>query len=175
MLWPVFPSSHYCDSPFSTPKIMERNTHQGWILKASGGSFMLFTRGSFPPSEQSSEILREGLRDLQSRINSWQSEVYALLCYLPCNKTSIWISPILNFSIKPLLLLTRQFLRADICPPLPTNSACWSVLRHKRWLYFFWQRRKWQPTPVLLPGETHGQKSLVGCSPWDRKESDTTE
>ena len=31
------------------------------------------------------------------------------------------------------------------------------------------------PTPVLLPGESHGQKSLVGCSPWDRRESDTTE
>ena len=36
-------------------------------------------------------------------------------------------------------------------------------------------RRKWQPTPVFLPGESHGQSSLVGCSPWGRKESDTTE
>ena len=35
-------------------------------------------------------------------------------------------------------------------------------------------RRKWQPTPVFLPGEYHGQGSLVGYSPWDRKESDTT-
>ena len=31
------------------------------------------------------------------------------------------------------------------------------------------------PTPVLLPGKSHGQRSLVGCSPWGRKESDTTE
>ena len=36
-------------------------------------------------------------------------------------------------------------------------------------------RRKWQPTPVLLPGESHGWRSLVGYSPWGRKESDTTE
>ena len=36
-------------------------------------------------------------------------------------------------------------------------------------------RRKWQPTPVFLPGEFHGQRSLVGYSPWGRKESDTTE
>ena len=36
-------------------------------------------------------------------------------------------------------------------------------------------RRKWQPTPVFLPGESHGQRSLVGYSPWGRKESDTTE
>ena len=34
---------------------------------------------------------------------------------------------------------------------------------------------QWHPTPVLLPGKSHGQRSLVGCSPWGRKESDTTE
>ena len=36
-------------------------------------------------------------------------------------------------------------------------------------------RRKWQPTPVFLPGESRGQRSLVGYSPWGHKESDTTE
>ena len=36
-------------------------------------------------------------------------------------------------------------------------------------------RRKWQPTPVFLPGESQGQQSLVGCRLWDRTESDTTE
>ena len=36
-------------------------------------------------------------------------------------------------------------------------------------------RRKWQPTPVFLPGESPGQRSLVGCSPRGREESDTTE
>ena len=36
-------------------------------------------------------------------------------------------------------------------------------------------RRKWQPTPVFLPGESHGRRSLVGFSPRGRKESDTTE
>ena len=35
--------------------------------------------------------------------------------------------------------------------------------------------RKWQPLPVLLPGEPHGQRSLVGYSPWGRKELDMTE
>ena len=37
------------------------------------------------------------------------------------------------------------------------------------------QRRQWHPTPVLLPGKFHGRRSLVGCSPWGHKESDTTE
>ena len=36
-------------------------------------------------------------------------------------------------------------------------------------------RRRWHPTPVLLPGKSHGRRSLVGCSPWGREESDTTE
>ena len=37
------------------------------------------------------------------------------------------------------------------------------------------QRRQWQPTPVLLPGKSRGRRSLVGCSPWGRQESGTTE
>ena len=36
-------------------------------------------------------------------------------------------------------------------------------------------RRKWQPTPVFLPGKSHGRGRLVGCCLWDRRESDTTE
>ena len=36
-------------------------------------------------------------------------------------------------------------------------------------------RRKWQPTPVFLPGESQGRGSLVGCSPWGRTESHMTE
>ena len=36
-------------------------------------------------------------------------------------------------------------------------------------------RRKWQLTPVFLPGESHGQRSLVGCGPWGCKEWDMTE
>ena len=36
-------------------------------------------------------------------------------------------------------------------------------------------RRPWQPAPVFVPGESHGQRSLVGYSPWGHKESDMTE
>ena len=41
-------------------------------------------------------------------------------------------------------------------------------------IYRHW-RRQWHPTPVLLPGNSHGQRSLAGCSPWGREELDTTE
>ena len=40
---------------------------------------------------------------------------------------------------------------------------------------FMHWRRKWQPTPVFLPGESQGRWSLVGCRLWGRTESDTTE
>ena len=44
-----------------------------------------------------------------------------------------------------------------------------------RWVGKIPWERKWQPTPVFLPGEPHGQRSLVGYSPWGPKESDRTE
>ena len=52
--------------------------------------------------------------------------------------------------------------------------------RHKRhgfnpWVGKFPWRRTWQPTPVFLRGESHGQRNLAGYSPWGRKESDMTE
>jgi len=52
--------------------------------------------------------------------------------------------------------------------------------RHKRCRFDPWVRkipgrREWQPTPQFLPGESHGQRSLVSCSPWGHKESDTAE
>ena len=52
-------------------------------------------------------------------------------------------------------------------------------LRKERLFYFslhviLW-RRQWHPAPVLLPGKSHGQRSLVGCSLWGRTESDTPE
>ena len=42
-------------------------------------------------------------------------------------------------------------------------------------LAHYFRRRRWHPTPVLWPGKSHGRRSLVGCSPWGREESDTTE
>ena len=47
--------------------------------------------------------------------------------------------------------------------------------KKKKLLGPFRRRRQWQPTPVLLPGKSHGRRSLVGCSPWSHEESDTTE
>ena len=46
------------------------------------------------------------------------------------------------------------------------------------WIQFLgWEDplEKWQPTPVFLPGKSHGQRSLAGYNPWSHRESDTTE
>ena len=47
-------------------------------------------------------------------------------------------------------------------------------LRDFTFTFMHW-RRKWQPTPVFLPGESQGRGSLVGCRLWGLTESDTTE
>ena len=59
------------------------------------------------------------------------------------------------------------------------EPAC-QCRRHKRYRLDTWVRkipwrRAWQPTPVFLPGESHGWRSLAGCRLWGCKESDTTE
>ena len=49
------------------------------------------------------------------------------------------------------------------------SAASLSLFTFMHW------RRKWQPTPVSLPGESQGQRSLLGCHLWGRTESDTTD
>ena len=53
-------------------------------------------------------------------------------------------------------------------------SSSTTVQKHQFTGFIMW-KRQWHPTPVLLPGKSHRWRSLVGCSPWDRQESDTTE
>ena len=52
-----------------------------------------------------------------------------------------------------------------------TQSDTTEVTWHARMRW----RRKWQPTPVFLPGESQGQRTLLDCRLWGRTESDTTE
>ena len=59
-----------------------------------------------------------------------------------------------------------------MCFPLVVVSGGYSVIEVHQLLIW---RRQWHPTPVFLPGKSHGQRSLVGCSPWGCEESDTTE
>ena len=58
---------------------------------------------------------------------------------------------------------------------LPANVRDAKRLRFDPWLGKIPWGRKWQPTPVFLPGKFHRQRSLAGYSPWGHRESDTTE
>ena len=66
---------------------------------------------------------------------------------------------------------SRASLVAQRARRLP---AMWET-RFDPWVRKIPWRRKWQPPPVFLPGESHGGRSLVGYSPQERKQSDTTE
>ena len=76
--------------------------------------------------------------------------------------------------ITPGIWLVPRWLRGK------ESTGQWRHRRHRRCKFNFWVRkspwrRKWQLTLVFLSGKSHGQKSLVGYSPWDCKELDTTE
>ena len=101
-----------------------------------------------------------------------------------------------SFSISRLLLSGGQSIRASVSIftvniqgwfPLGLTglisllskgisrvSSSTTVQKHQFTGFIMW-KRQWHPTPVLLPGKSHRWRSLVGCSPWDRQESDTTE
>ena len=80
--------------------------------------------------------------------------------------------------------VTLAFLGCPLCPGRvgflggsdSKKSSCKKRrLRFDPWVEKISWRREWLPIPLFLPGEFHGQRSLVGYSPWGRKESDTTE
>ena len=70
-----------------------------------------------------------------------------------------------------MILLTRSqhHCQEQCLAVLCDNLSVLCLHRRTSW------RRQWHPTPVLLLGKFHGQRSLVGCSPWGREESDMTE
>ena len=80
--------------------------------------------------------------------------------------------------------LSMGFSRQEYWSEVPSGTSgkenpcqCRRLKRHRfdPWIRNIRWRRAWQTTPIFLPGESHGQRSLVGCSPWGREESDTTE
>ena len=58
---------------------------------------------------------------------------------------------------------------------LPANAGNVRDSVFDLWVRKILWRREWQSTPGFLPGEFHGQRSLVGCSPWGHTESDMTD
>ena len=59
--------------------------------------------------------------------------------------------------------------------PSTQNLPSYEIITEYYGFRLYAWRRQWQPTPVLLPGKSHGWRSLIGFSPWGREESDMTE
>ena len=91
--------------------------------------------------------------------------------------TISYIPLIIKFSVSLSLILSKLNHLNGLPRWLSGKESACQCKRHRfnLWVRKIPWRRKWQPTPVSLPGKPHGQRSLVGYSPWDQKELDTTE
>ena len=79
----------------------------------------------------------------------------------------IFLGRVLQYLSSFRILMTKK-----IDFHIPTYTLFSSIVD----VYALIWRRQWQPTPVFLPGKSHGwRRGMVGCSPWSRKELDTTE
>ena len=136
------------------------------------------------------------LSPLSSSRNCLSLQTKPLLACFPLPEPATYLSvsmelPVLNVSYEQnhatcsLSCLTsftehnafRAHRRCRMCEPfIPFHGACQCRrCRFSPWVGKMPWRRKWQPTPELLPGKSRGQRSLTGCSPWGHKELGTTE
>ena len=99
------------------------------------------------------------------------SLIEACRIYLHCSTQDILVAARENSKLRHLQSSLKEMAGGSV------GSVCLQCGRpgFNPWVGKIPWRRKWQPTPVLLPGKSHGLRSLAGYSPWGRKESDTTE
>ena len=88
-----------------------------------------------------------------------------------CQLVHIWI----DFMLLTIMGIAAMNIFVQFLCVYVFISSGYIVGWPKSMFQVFYRRRQWHPTPVLLSGKSHGWRSLVGCSPWGCKESDTTE
>ena len=114
-------------------------------------------------------------------------QVWKFRCgFFPPVSLSHWFSTEFNFTLNLFFCLIICLFWSFYCGKIHITRASLVAQTVKNlrqcgrpgldpWVRKIPWRRAWQPTPVLLPGESHGQRSLVCCSPWGHKESDMFE
>ena len=117
---------------------------------------------------------RKGIRALVSRMDLLKMPVLFWI------RVQTWSTLFHRGALAQDALITFEAFLV-LCFNLADNSIDGSDQLFKNLILHFWliflpvRRRQWHPTPVLLPGRSHGPRSLVGCSPWGCLESDATE
>ena len=98
--------------------------------------------------------------------------------FLLCSQ---WVLPVFTWSsvrtaasLDILDAWVEMVYPTSISPSVILSTPIYACIRDEFLFLLSW-RRQWHPSPVLLPGKSHGWRSLVGCSSWGREESDTTE
>ena len=138
----------------------------------------------------------------QSPVRVWKENCEWILLFIPCEYELFWVLLSAGYGkesiyqIKSCLSFTCNYTNSEKAMAPHSRTLAWKIpwteepgrlqsmgslrVGHD-WatsLYLFtflhW-RRKWQPTPVFLPGESQGQQSLVGCCLWGHTELDMTE
>ena len=96
------------------------------------------------------------------------------MCLYSISQHNVFLDSFVLLVVSVILLLLSNISLYEnnlfICTPVDGHLDCFQLLAimNKSTV------NKWQPTPVFLPGKSHGQRSLVGYSPWGHKESDVT-
>ena len=108
------------------------------------------------------------------------TDIYQALVYILCTIVNTL------YTLSYVILSTNLYIRwiwnsliynVARLPQWLSGKECRSCRKHRinPWVKKILWRRKWQPIPIFLPEKSHGQRSLVGCSPWGHKESDMNE
>ena len=125
-------------------------------------TYVFITLGSSPKSGTELLSYLVNLCLTFKKPTNWFSKVDAPF-YVPRNVGGFLLLDILNICYRLLLVHHPSVMK-------------WHLIVVLIFIFLMTQRRQWHPTPLLFsPGESHGWRSLVGCGPWGRKESDTTE
>ena len=119
-----------------------------------------------------------------TRNQKWLHDLFIFQNTLHFEYLGYWISSIKRNHFK-CSLTNNWLIRSIIWKHIFHIECRWSsgkesICQYRKCAFDPWIgkivcRRKWQPTPISLPGESHGQRSLEGYSPWGRKQVDTTE
>ena len=148
------------------------------------GEWVCRKRGTTPASKQPSQIQDESISSINVHLEEIENGYFQLP--LKCTKPTfvyIFLSYIHSRTWKEttsLAFSTMSVWFMDFPVGASGKEPTCQCTRHKRcgldpWVGKMPWRRKWQPTAVFLPGNSHGQRNLTSFSPWGHKESDTTE